>query len=75
MAEVEDSANCVFELESLPPVEIAWRLYLGLEMQAAIMRDPQRTGGWKGAERVASAFERQARVAKRLHDALASAAA
>lgn len=27
------------------------------EMSAAVMRDPARTGGWIGAERVARAFE------------------
>jgi hypothetical protein len=51
-------------------IEMARRLYRGLEMQAAIMRDPARTGGWDGAERVAAAFERQAEAAKKLHDAL-----
>jgi single-stranded DNA-specific DHH superfamily exonuclease len=28
------------------------------ELQASIMRDPRRTGGWEGAENVASAFDR-----------------
>ena len=51
-------------------IEAARRLYRGLEMQAAIMRDPARTGGWSGSERVAAAFERQARAAKQLHDTL-----
>lgn len=49
-------------------------LYRGLEMQAAIMRDSERTRGWNGAERVASAFERQAVAAKAIHDYLAAAA-
>lgn len=30
------------------------------EMQAAVMRDAKRTGGWEGAENVAMAFERAA---------------
>ena len=30
------------------------------EMQAAVMRNPVRTGGWEGAEKVAMAFERAA---------------
>lgn len=30
------------------------------EMQAELMRDPMRTGGWSGAKRVADAFERSA---------------
>lgn len=33
------------------------------EMSAEIMRDPRRTGGWEGAERVARAFDRIARKA------------
>jgi hypothetical protein len=30
------------------------------EMQAGIMRDPRRTGGWDGAGRVAATFDRAA---------------
>lgn len=30
------------------------------EMQAGVMRDKKRTGGWDGAERVAMAFDRAA---------------
>lgn len=30
------------------------------EMSANIMRDPRRTGGWEGSERVANAFDRMA---------------
>lgn len=30
------------------------------EMQAGIMRDTKRTGGWEGAEKVAMAFDRAA---------------
>lgn len=52
--------------------ETARRLYRGLEMQAGLMRDHQRTGGWEGADRVASAFERQSVKAKELHDFLAA---
>lgn len=33
------------------------------ELSAEIMRDPVRTGGWSGAERVAAAFDRIARAA------------
>ncbi len=36
---------------------------------AAAMRNPERTGGWKGAERVAAAFDRSS---ARLLDAVAS---
>lgn len=31
-----------------------------MEMQANVMRDTRRTGGWEGAEKVAMAFERSA---------------
>ena len=51
-------------------VEVARRHYRALEMSAAIMRDPKRTGGWEGAERTARAFERQAETAKSLYAAL-----
>ncbi len=54
--------------------EAARRIYRALEMSAGIMRDPRRTGGWEGAERTASAFERQAMAAKSLHDSLAALA-
>jgi hypothetical protein len=37
------------------------------EMSANLMRDTQRTGGWRGAERVAEAFER---ISSRAEDAL-----
>ena len=51
-------------------IETARRLYRSLEMQAGIMRDPLRTGGWNGAERVASAFERASEKAREIYDAL-----
>lgn len=55
----------------LTTTEVARRIYRTLEMSAAIMRDPARTGAWEGAERTASAFERQAVAAKRLYNRLA----
>lgn len=62
------------EARALSLTEAARRIYRGLEMSAEIMRDPRRTGGWEGSERTASAFDRQARAAKLLHDRLAYAA-
>lgn len=40
----------------------------GLEMSASIMRDRNRTGGWEGAERVASSFDRYALRVASLHE-------
>jgi len=39
-------------------------------MSAALMRDPARTGGWQGSERVAQAFDRMADKSRTLHEAL-----
>jgi hypothetical protein len=38
------------------------------ELSAAIMRDPERTGGWSGSERVARGFERIAHLAGEKHE-------
>jgi 4-aminobutyrate aminotransferase-like enzyme len=45
----------IAELEEFLRLEIR-----KMEMQANIMRDKRRTGGWEGAEKVAMAFERSA---------------
>ena len=55
-------------MTNIDALEVARRHYRALEMGAAIMRDPQRTGGWEGAERTARAFEHQAETAKGLFD-------
>jgi Xaa-Pro aminopeptidase len=50
-------------------LEVVRQEYRAAEMSAAIMRDPQRTGGWIGAERTAQAFDR---IARKLKSALAA---
>jgi hypothetical protein len=53
-------------------IETARRHYRALEMSAEIMRDPRRTGNWSGAASTADAFQRQAAVARAIHDALST---
>lgn len=40
------------------------RLVRTAELSANLMRDPERTGGWVGAERVARQFDRLANMAR-----------
>jgi hypothetical protein len=53
-------------------VERARRIKRTAEMSANIMRDTKRTGGWEGAEKTASAFDRLAKDAEALRAALAA---
>ena len=53
--------------------EMTRQVYRACEMSAEIMRDARRTGAWEGAERVASAFERQAKNARNAYDGLTTA--
>lgn len=50
--------------------ETARRLVRTAEMSASVMRDPARTGGWPGSERVARSFDRLAEKAREVHEAL-----
>jgi len=50
--------------------ETARRLVRTAGMSAALMRDPTRTGGWPGAERVARAFDRLCESGRELHETL-----
>ena len=43
--------------------EKLWRIRRTSEVTAQIMRNPERTGGWSGAERVARQFDRIAKLA------------
>lgn len=58
----------VKELEALR------RAYRSAEESAALMRDPARTGGWSGSDRVARSFERIAERVKGAHASLRSEA-
>lgn len=49
------------------PREDLRRLMRTAEMSAEIMRDPERTGRWSGAERTARAFDR---ISDRIREAL-----
>jgi len=52
---LEEQARRIASLEEFLRMEVRRS-----EMQAGIMRDRQRTGGWEGAEKVAMAFDRAA---------------
>lgn len=45
--------------------DILYKIRRAAELSADIMRNPQRTGGWVGAERTARAFDRLADHAKK----------